>query len=129
MNLADRHTDAFGRGLIRQDRRREADFIAGNVEPFGPLAVTAPFRTREEALALANRLPFGLASYVMTNDLRNAAAMAEGIVAGNVIINHWQASLPETPFGGFRDSGVGTDGGIEGLQDFQPIKYVSQFSG
>ncbi|WP_420134977.1 NAD-dependent succinate-semialdehyde dehydrogenase [Rhodopseudomonas sp.] len=107
----------------------DQDCLASNVEPFGPLAVTVPFGTREDAIALANRLPFGLASYVMTNDLRNAAAMAEGIVAGNVIINHWQASLPETPFGGFRDSGVGTEGGIEGLQDFQSIKYVSQFSG
>lgn len=107
----------------------DQDCMASNVEPFGPLAVTAPFRTPDEALALANRLPFGLASYVMTNDLRNAAAMAEGIAAGNVIINHWQASLPETPFGGFKDSGVGSEGGIEGLQDFQSIKYVSQFAG
>ena len=107
----------------------DQDCMASNVEPFGPLAVTAPFRTRDEALALANRLPFGLASYGMTNDLRNAAAMADGIAAGNVIINHWQASLPETPFGGFKDSGVGSEGGIEGLQDFQSIKYVSQFSG
>lgn len=90
--------------------------MASNVEPFGPLAATAPFASTDDALRLANRLPIGLASYVMTNDLRNAAAMAEGIQSGNVIINHWQASLPETPFGGYRDSGVGSEGGIEGLR-------------
>jgi succinate-semialdehyde dehydrogenase/glutarate-semialdehyde dehydrogenase len=103
--------------------------MVSNVEPFGPLAATAPFRTVEEALALANRLPFGLASYVMTHDLRKAAAMTEGIQSGNVIVNHWQVSLPETPFGGYKDSGIGIEGGIEGLQEFQNIKYVSQFAG
>lgn len=107
----------------------DTECMASNVEPFGPLAATAPFRTVEEALALANRLPFGLASYVMTHDLRKAAAMTEGIQSGNVIVNHWQVSLPETPFGGYKDSGIGVEGGIEGLQEFQNIKYVSQFAG
>lgn len=102
--------------------------MASNVEPFGPLAVTAPFRTMDDAIRLANRLPFGLASYVMTNDLRNSSAIAEAIQSGNVIVNHWQASLPETPFGGYKDSGIGSEGGIEGLQEFQTIKYISQFS-
>ena len=105
------------------------DCMASNVEPFGPLAVTAPFRTIEDAIRLSNRLPFGLASYVMTHDMRNSSVMAEAIQSGNVIINHWQASLPETPFGGYKDSGVGSEGGIEGLQEFQAIKYVSQLSG
>jgi succinate-semialdehyde dehydrogenase/glutarate-semialdehyde dehydrogenase len=107
----------------------DTECMASNVEPFGPLAATAPFRTVEEALALANRLPFGLASYVMTHDLRKAAAMTDGIQSGNVIVNHWQVSLPETPFGGYKDSGTGVEGGIEGLQEFQNIKYVSQFAG
>lgn len=107
----------------------DTECMASNVEPFGPLAATAPFRTVEEALGLANRLPFGLASYVMTHDLRKVAAMTEGIQSGNVIVNHWQVSLPETPFGGYKDSGIGVEGGIEGLQEFQNIKYVSQFAG
>jgi succinate-semialdehyde dehydrogenase/glutarate-semialdehyde dehydrogenase len=105
------------------------DCMASNVEPFGPLAATAPFRTMDDAIRLSNRLPFGLASYVMTNDLRNSLAMTEAIQCGNVVVNHWQASLPETPFGGYKDSGVGSEGGIEGLQEFQTVKYVSQFSG
>ena len=103
--------------------------MASNVEPFGPLAATAPFRTIDDAIRLSNRLPFGLASYVMTHDMRNSSVMAEAIQSGNVIINHWQASLPETPFGGHKDSGVGAEGGIEGLQEFQTTKYVSQFAG
>lgn len=101
------------------------DCMASNVEPFGPLATTARFRTMDDAIRLANRLPFGLASYVMTHDMRNAAGITEAIQSGNVIVNHWQASLPETPFGGYKDSGVGSEGGIEGLQEFQTIKYVS----
>ncbi|WPO43957.1 NAD-dependent succinate-semialdehyde dehydrogenase [Tardiphaga sp. 42S5] len=105
------------------------DCMASNVEPFGPLAATAPFRTMDDAIRLANRLPFGLASYVMTNDMRNALAISEAIQSGNVIVNHWQASLPETPFGGYKDSGIGSEGGIEGLQEFQTVKYVSQFAG
>ncbi len=83
----------------------------------------------DDAIRLANRLPFGLASYVMTNGLRKASAMAEAIESGNVAVNHWQVSQPETPFGGYKESGLGSEGGIEGLQEFQNIKYVSQFSG
>jgi succinate-semialdehyde dehydrogenase/glutarate-semialdehyde dehydrogenase len=100
--------------------------MASNIEPFGPLAATAPFATMDDAVRLANRLPFGLASYVMTHDMRNASMITEAIQSGNVIVNHWQASLPETPFGGYRDSGIGSEGGIEGLQEFQTVKYISQ---
>ena len=78
--------------------------------------------------ALANRLPFGLAAYAMTNDLSRARPITEAIQSGNVIVNHWQVSLPETPFGGYKDSGVGSEGGIEGLHEFQTVKYISQFS-
>lgn len=97
-----------------------------NTEPFGPIAAIAPFETLEEALGLANRLPIGLASYVMTDSLRTAHAAADGIEAGSVIINGWRVSLPETPFGGVKDSGMGREGGIEGLSAFQNVKYVSQ---
>lgn len=106
----------------------DSDSMAANVEPFGPLALTMPFGSFDEAVALANRLPFGLAAYAMTNDLKRARAIAGAIESGNVILNHWQVSLPETPFGGYKDSGIGLEGGIEGLQAFQNTKYVSQAS-
>jgi succinate-semialdehyde dehydrogenase / glutarate-semialdehyde dehydrogenase len=102
------------------------DSLAMNEEPFGPLAVTQPFSSVEEAIRLANRLPFGLAAYAFTNDNRIVSQVAEQIESGSVIINHWQASLPETPFGGVKDSGQGREGGIEGLEAFQTVKYVSQ---
>jgi succinate-semialdehyde dehydrogenase/glutarate-semialdehyde dehydrogenase len=102
------------------------DCMASNVEPFGPLATTAPFSDIDDAIRLANQLPFGLASYVMTHDVRNVSAVSEAIQSGNVVVNHWQASLPETPFGGYKDSGIGSEGGIEGLQEFQTVKYISQ---
>ncbi|GGC55374.1 NAD-dependent succinate-semialdehyde dehydrogenase [Chelatococcus reniformis] len=101
------------------------DCLAANEEPFGPLALLKPFDDVDEALALANRLPVGLAAYAMTHDSRLAERAAAGIDAGNVVLNHWQASLPETPFGGVRDSGMGREGGIEGLEAFQQVKYVS----
>ncbi|MEP9356517.1 NAD-dependent succinate-semialdehyde dehydrogenase [Xanthobacter autotrophicus DSM 597] len=101
------------------------DCMAANVEPFGPLAIARPFETFDEAILSANRLPFGLAAYAMTNDVRRAHAVAEAIEAGNVILNHWTVSLPETPFGGVKESGFGSEGGLEGLQAFQNTKFIS----
>ncbi|MEN4918519.1 NAD-dependent succinate-semialdehyde dehydrogenase [Achromobacter spanius] len=100
--------------------------LAANTEPFGPLALVQPFRDTDEALEQANRLPFGLASYVFTRDAATARIASERIESGVVCINHCQASLPETPFGGVKDSGLGKEGGVEGLQEFMQVKYVSQ---
>lgn len=102
------------------------DCLAANVEPFGPMALVQPFTDMDEALSLANRLPFGLASYVFTRDIQTAQTASEGIESGVVCVNHCQASLPETPFGGVKDSGLGREGGVEGLQEFMQTKYISQ---
>ncbi|MEV5712888.1 NAD-dependent succinate-semialdehyde dehydrogenase [Amycolatopsis mediterranei] len=102
------------------------DSLAGSVEPFGPLKTVTPFDDLDAALAEANRLPFGLASYAWTHDSRAAARIAGELEAGSVALNSWRPSLPETPFGGFHLSGVGTEGGAEGLRGFQRIKYVSR---
>lgn len=99
--------------------------MVSNVEPFGPFAALSRFETIDEALALANRLPFGLASYVMTQRTSTANRCAAEIEAGSVIVNSWRVSLPETPFGGHKDSGLSSEGGTEGLQAFQNVKYVS----
>lgn len=103
-----------------------AECLAANTEPFGPMALVQPFSGTDEALEQANRLPFGLASYVFTRDAATARTASERIESGVVCINHCQASLPETPFGGFKDSGLGKEGGVEGLQEFMQVKYVSQ---
>lgn len=94
-------------------------------EPFGPLAATLRFATLDEAIARANQLPVGLASYVWTESLADAARCMDEMNAGSVVVNRWQASLPETPFGGFDDSGIGSEGGTEGIAEFQRIKYTA----
>lgn len=102
------------------------DALVATTEPFGPVKAVAPFEDLDEALAEANRLPFGLASYAWTGDSRAAARIVDSIEAGTVSINSWQPSLPETPFGGVRLSGLGSEGGVEGLYGFQRVKYVSR---
>ena len=84
------------------------------------------FADFDEAIAQANRLPFGLAAYAFTRDLDTARAASEAIDSGVVSVNDWTASLPETPFGGTRDSGLGSEGGIEGVQAFTRVKYVRE---
>jgi succinate-semialdehyde dehydrogenase/glutarate-semialdehyde dehydrogenase len=95
-------------------------------EPFGPLALMIPFGTVDEALAEANRLPFGLASYAYTRSTATAARLGAGIEAGMVSINHHGLALTETPFGGVKDSGYGSEGGIEGLEPYLATKFISQ---
>ena len=98
--------------------------MVANVEPFGPIAATAPFDSYEEAIALANRLPFALAAYVQCRDVHTVNRAVDDIEAGSVICNGWRVSLPETPFGGHKESGLFAEGGSEGLQAFQNVKYA-----
>lgn len=95
-----------------------------NIEPFGPIAVCAPFDSYEEAIALANRLPMALAAFVHSPDVRTVNRAIDDIEAGSVICNGWRVSLPETPFGGMKESGLASEGGIEGLQAFQNVKFA-----
>ncbi|WP_284309212.1 NAD-dependent succinate-semialdehyde dehydrogenase [Hydrogenophaga electricum] len=102
------------------------DSDVASIEPFGPIALISPFEQLDDAIAEANRLPFGLAAYAYTNHLQRAHRLANEIDSGVVCVNEWQASLPETPFGGHKDSGLGSEGGIEGVQEFLRIKCVRQ---
>jgi succinate-semialdehyde dehydrogenase/glutarate-semialdehyde dehydrogenase len=95
-------------------------------EPFGPVALAAPFTDLADGLAAANALPYGLASYAFTADRSTAHAVSEGIEAGMLAINHFTLSLPETPFGGVKDSGYGSEGGTEGIEDYLFSKLVSE---
>lgn len=98
---------------------------AASVEPFGPMALMRPFSTFEEAVEQANRLPFGLAAYVFSQSNKTIARSCDEIESGVVCINNCQASFPETPFGGVKDSGLGREGGLEGLHEFMQVKYLS----
>ena len=97
-----------------------------NSEPFGPIATVTPFEGVDQALAMANRLPYALAAYAFTNNGKNAKAFADGIEAGVVGINHWKVTSPETPFGGVKESGIGREGGHEGVAAFQRVKYLTE---
>jgi succinate-semialdehyde dehydrogenase/glutarate-semialdehyde dehydrogenase len=95
-------------------------------EPFGPVAVTQRFSTFDEVVMKANRLPYGLASYAFTQSTRTAADIGEAIEAGMVGINFTVLTGPETPFGGIKESGHGSEGGSEGLDSYLITKYVAQ---
>jgi len=94
-------------------------------EPFGPLALLDAFDTLDEAIARANALPYGLAAYAFTRDLRLAHELGARLQAGMVGINHFGVSQPETPFGGVKDSGQGSESGLEGLLAYTDVKLVS----
>ena len=96
-----------------------------NEEPFGPVAVMLRFKETDDVLARANKLPFGLASYAFTKDAKTATKIADALDSGMVTINHFGIALPETPFGGVKDSGFGHEGGIEGLQVYMQPKFIS----
>ncbi|HTU65438.1 MAG TPA: NAD-dependent succinate-semialdehyde dehydrogenase [Steroidobacteraceae bacterium] len=97
-----------------------------NEEPFGPVALLNPFDDFDAAIREANRLPYGLAAFGFTNDARRVNLLAERIEAGMVGLNSFQISVPESPFGGVKESGHGSEEGIEGLDACLVTKFVSQ---
>ncbi len=97
---------------------------AMNEEPFGPIALLRPFETVEEAIAEANRLPFGLAAYCFTENGRRQNLLGDEIEAGMVAINSVRLSWPDAPFGGVKDSGHGSEDGPEGIAAHLVTKTV-----
>jgi succinate-semialdehyde dehydrogenase/glutarate-semialdehyde dehydrogenase len=96
------------------------------VEPFGPVAPIVPFKTFDEVVERANSLEYGLAAYAFTNSSATANAIGDAIQSGMVGINSVAISTPETPFGGVKESGYGSEGGIEGLEAYMNVKFISQ---
>jgi succinate-semialdehyde dehydrogenase / glutarate-semialdehyde dehydrogenase len=95
-------------------------------EPFGPLAPIVRFKTFDEVVKRANALEYGLAAYAFTQSAATATAVADALESGMVGVNHLAISLPETPFGGVKESGYGHEGGIEGLDAYLITKFVTQ---
>ncbi|WP_256839652.1 NAD-dependent succinate-semialdehyde dehydrogenase [Ornithinimicrobium faecis] len=96
----------------------------GTEEIFGPVAAITPFSTEEEVVAAANDTPFGLVSYVFTNDLRRALRVSEALESGMVGLNQGVVSNPAAPFGGVKESGLGREGGDTGIDEFLETKYI-----
>lgn len=95
-------------------------------EPFGPIAPCVPFQDTDEVLARANSVPYGLAAYAFTSSTKTALAVQNGLQAGIVCVNHFGLGLSETPFGGIKDSGLGSEGGQETFDAYLTTKFVSQ---
>jgi succinate-semialdehyde dehydrogenase/glutarate-semialdehyde dehydrogenase len=97
-----------------------------NNEPFGPVAVSRPFKDFDEAIEQANRLPYGLAAFAFTENGRRANLLGDAIEAGMVGINTFAISIADAPFGGVKESGFGSEGGKEGLETYQVVKAIHQ---
>lgn len=95
-------------------------------EPFGPLAPVTSFSDIDEVIARANSLPYGLTSYVFTNNLQYSVKVSNSLEAGMVHINSLGSVLPEAPFGGVKDSGMGSEGGQETFDGYLVTKLITQ---
>lgn len=95
-------------------------------EPFGPIAVLMPFDELADGLKEANRLPYGLSAYAFTSSARTAIDVADGLEAGMIGINQYRIVATELPFGGMKESGHGSEGGIDGIEHYLTHKFISQ---
>ncbi len=102
-----------------------ADASLLSEEPFGPVAPVAAFDDLDEALEIANSLPYGLAAYGYTESAATAEKLIAGFEAGILSVNHCGGSVPQAPSGGVKDSGYGREGGREGLSGYLVTKRVS----
>lgn len=121
------NTGYFYRPTVLTDVPETAKVL--NDEPFGPIAVMAPFADREEAMARANATPFGLAAYAFTRSQEDAAFVARRFESGMVGINTFMIGGAEAPFGGIKESGYGREGGMEGIDAYLTTKVVAQMPG
>jgi succinate-semialdehyde dehydrogenase/glutarate-semialdehyde dehydrogenase len=113
----------FWQPTILADVPKEAKVF--NDEPFGPMAAIRAFETLEEAIAEANRLPYGLAGYAFTKSLKNSDLLARRLEVGMLWINMPAMPSAEMPFGGVKDSGYGSEGGPEALEAYLNSRAVA----
>ncbi|SJM71396.1 Succinate-semialdehyde dehydrogenase [NAD(P)+] [Corynebacterium glutamicum] len=95
-----------------------------NEEIFGPVAPIVTFQTEEEALRLANSTEYGLASYVFTQDTSRIFRVSDGLEFGLVGVNSGVISNAAAPFGGVKQSGMGREGGLEGIEEYTSVQYI-----
>ena len=114
----------FFQPTLLADVPDSADIMSN--EPFGPVAVAAPFTDLDDAIAKANRLPYGLAAFAFTEQMRRANLLGDALESGMVGINTFAISVPDSPFGGVKDSGFGSEGGIEGMESYLVTKAIHQ---
>jgi acyl-CoA reductase-like NAD-dependent aldehyde dehydrogenase len=120
---ADRDTGYFFTPTVVTDIT--PDFPVYREELFGPVMPVVDFGDLDEAIAMANDTPYGLASYVWTNDLRSAMRAAERLEFGMVGVNEWTPHGTEGPFTGWKQSGLGSESGAEGFEEYVETKLIS----
>jgi succinate-semialdehyde dehydrogenase/glutarate-semialdehyde dehydrogenase len=113
----------FYQPTVLDEVPRDAGILSEEI--FGPVAPIVRFSQTSEAIALANNTEYGLVSYLYTGDLRRALQVAEALEAGMVGINRGVVSDPAAPFGGVKQSGLGREGGHDGLLEFTETKYIA----
>ncbi|MFD2638770.1 NAD-dependent succinate-semialdehyde dehydrogenase [Piscibacillus salipiscarius] len=101
------------------------DMVCMNDETFGPLVPVTTFQAEDEVIKRANQTPFGLASYVFTENISRAFRISEALHFGIVGLNDGAPSTPQAPFGGFKESGLGREGGYYGIEEYLETKYIS----
>ena len=114
--------------LLRADRARRRDATTPaccSEEIFGPVAPIASFDSEEEAIAAANDTEYGLVAYVFTRDIKRALRVCEGLETGMIGLNQGMVSNAGAPFGGVKQSGIGREGGNEGIDEYLETKYVA----
>jgi succinate-semialdehyde dehydrogenase/glutarate-semialdehyde dehydrogenase len=113
----------FYEATVLDDVPRDAGILSEEI--FGPVAPIVRFTETDEAIALANSTEYGLVSYLYSSDLRRSLRVAEALEAGMVGINRGVVSDPAAPFGGVKQSGIGREGGHDGLLEFTETKYIA----
>jgi succinate-semialdehyde dehydrogenase/glutarate-semialdehyde dehydrogenase len=101
------------------------DAMIFSEETFGPVAPLFRFKTEEEAIRLANDTPFGLAAYFYARDIGRIFRVAEGIESGMIGINEGIISTEVAPFGGVKESGLGREGSLYGIEEYLEVKYLA----
>ena len=100
------------------------DMRIAQEEVFGPVLAVLRFKDEEDAIRIGNDIDFGLAAGVWTRSLHRAMVMSERLKAGTVWINNYRSTSYTTPFGGFKNSGIGREGGIEAVREYMEVKSV-----
>src|SRR5699024_7216543 len=101
------------------------DMLMSKEETFGPVLGVWTFDTDEEVIKRANNTDYGLASYFYTQSLKRTYQISEGLEYGIIGLNDPNPAVAQAPFGGFKESGIGREGGFYGIQEFVDVKYLS----
>ena len=100
------------------------DMRIAQEEVFGPVLSVIPFEDEADAIRIGNDIDFGLAAAVWTRDLKRAMLMTDKLKAGTVWVNNYRATSFTSPFGGYKESGIGRESGVEAIKDYLQVKTV-----